>query len=299
MRLWPGYRRWFLSRQRSEPPSLAASKRQLERQMPELAPLWRELRSLASETGSGDLAARFLTLYRPPPFLTGCSLLATSDPETGEPLLVRNYDYDPALWEATLWHTRWGGRGVTAISDCLWGALDGVNDDGLAVALAFGGRRVVGDGFGVPLIVRWLLQSCSDIGEAERALRRVQCHMAYNLLLVDARGEHLAVELAPDREPRFSKQRAVTNHQGPGGDWPSYERISHTHERVWRLEELLASCHDLTSSDSLRSAFATEPLLASDLERSFATLYTAVWRPARGTGEVHVRETPIAEGATA
>jgi len=36
------------------------------------------------------------------------------------------------------------------MSDCLWGLLDGVNGDGLCASLTFGGRRIVGVGFGIP-----------------------------------------------------------------------------------------------------------------------------------------------------
>ena len=51
---------------------------------------------------------------------------------------------------------------MLGMSDCLWGLLDGVNDAGLAVSLTFGGRRDVGDGFAIPLVVRYLLETCDD-----------------------------------------------------------------------------------------------------------------------------------------
>ena len=38
--------------------------------MPEMVPIWEQLVELA---GSGDLAARFLSLYRPPAYLTGAA----------------------------------------------------------------------------------------------------------------------------------------------------------------------------------------------------------------------------------
>jgi predicted choloylglycine hydrolase len=57
--------------------------------MPELESTYDELVELA---GGGDLAARFLSLYRPPPFLTACSQGVWRG---AEPALVRNYDYDP------------------------------------------------------------------------------------------------------------------------------------------------------------------------------------------------------------
>ena len=62
---------------------------------------------------------------------------------------------------ASILHTRWV-RAVIGSSDCAWGLLDGINDAGLAVSLAFGGRKVVGSGFGVPLVVRYLLETCDD-----------------------------------------------------------------------------------------------------------------------------------------
>ena len=51
--------------------------------------------------------------------------------------------------------TAWSGRRVIGMSDCLWGLLDGVNDDGLAVSLTFGGRTASGEGFAIPLVVRY------------------------------------------------------------------------------------------------------------------------------------------------
>ena len=41
-----------------------------------------------------------------------------------------------------------------------------MNDDGLAVSLTFGGRRVLGDGFGIPIVLRYLLETCGTVEEA-------------------------------------------------------------------------------------------------------------------------------------
>ena len=62
-------------------------RRELERHMPELVPTYERLVELA---GGGDVAARMLSLWRPPGFIVGCSQAAwTRD----VPMLVRNYDY--------------------------------------------------------------------------------------------------------------------------------------------------------------------------------------------------------------
>ena len=63
-------------------------------------------------------------------------------------------------------NTGYLGRRVVGTEDCGWGLLDGVNDAGLAVSLTFGGRPQVGDGFGIPLILRYVLQTCTDVDQA-------------------------------------------------------------------------------------------------------------------------------------
>lgn len=133
-------------------PSFALARAMLRRRMPELVPAWERLVELA---GGGDLAARMLSLYHPPPLVSGCSQAVFARPE---PVLVRNYDFDPDLLEGVVYASALTGRRVVGMSDCLWGLLDGMNDDGLAVSLAFGGRRTVDEGFAIPLVVRYLLE---------------------------------------------------------------------------------------------------------------------------------------------
>ena len=147
-RLWPAYRQWFLKEGDEARPKYLTCERALRTHMPELLPTYEHLLELS---GGGDQASRFLSLYKPTPYMSGCSQAVWS---RGEPLLIRNYDYSPSLWEGVLLHSKWNGRNVIAMSDCPWGALDGMSQSGLAVSLAFGGRRVVGDGFGIPLILR-------------------------------------------------------------------------------------------------------------------------------------------------
>ena len=58
---------------------------------------------LVELAGGGDLAARMLALYDPPPYLSGCSqgVLRQSSP-----VLVRNYDYAPDRLEGVILHTK-------------------------------------------------------------------------------------------------------------------------------------------------------------------------------------------------
>ena len=59
--------------------------------MPELVPTYERLVELA---GGDELAARFLSLYRPPGFVVGCTQAAWTRDDA--PVLVRNPDYPAA-----------------------------------------------------------------------------------------------------------------------------------------------------------------------------------------------------------
>lgn len=280
-RFWPAYERWFLRQGASRRPGLADSRAALSLYMPELVPLWQHLVELvASELVLGttgiERAARFLTLYRPTPYLTGCSQAVWVG---DEPVLVRNYDYHPSLWEGVLVATRWSDHRVMAMSDCLWGVLDGMNEAGLAVSLSFGGRRVVGDGFGIPLVLRYLLERCGSVSEACRVLSRVPSHMAYNVTAVDAAGDFVTAYLAPDRPPILRKFPLCTNHQEIQ-DWREYLRATSSLEREQTLAALLANpCLEI---EALVQAFRRPPLCSPNPAAGMGTLYTAVYYPRRG-----------------
>jgi len=121
-RHWPHYRTWFLQEGERARASYAESLRMLREHMPELVPIYEQLCELA---GGGDLEARLLSMWRPPPYLAGCSQGVWT---RSEPFLVRNYDYAPDRVEGVVLGTGWGERRVIGMSDFLWGLLDGINE---------------------------------------------------------------------------------------------------------------------------------------------------------------------------
>lgn len=276
-RFWPAYRAWYYAPASGDRPPRVVAEQQLRSAMPELMPTFRRLVELA---GNEADVARFLTLYRPAPYLGGCSQAVWT---RGEPALVRNYDYSPKLWEAVLLATAWSGRRVMAMSDCLWGALDGINDAGLAVSLAFGGRREVGDGFGCPLLLRYVLQQCGSAAEAREALQAVPTHMAYNVTVVDEAGDHFTAALSPDRPARIEPRPLATNHQ-EGGRWERYVEATSSRERERLLAAKLAGAE--TTFADLTRAFLEPPLRGSRYRRAMGTLYTAVYFPRRRSVEL-------------
>lgn len=270
----PAFERWWLRKGGGPRPTYLACERALARHMPEILPLWETLTALA---GGSDVAARTLSGFRPPPYLTGCSQAVWL---RGEPLLVRNYDYVDRLWERTLLHTGWQGRTVVGMSDCLWGLLDGVNDLGLAVSLAFGGRQEVGEGFGIPIVLRYVLQTQGTVRGAVEALSRIPCHMAYTVTLLDASGAHATVFLSPGQAAVVGTQRAATNHQG-AVHWAAH---AFTTDSVARLERLEA-CLDTTgeTGEDFVQHFLQPPLWSDPDGAIGGTLYTATYRPGART----------------
>ena len=267
-RLWPHHRDWYLGESLRDRPTYLQCRRAIASHMPEMLPVYRALCELA---GGGDVEARFLSLYGPPAYLTACSQAIW---QGSPPVLVRNYDYSPRAFDAVLLRTRWLGRRVLGMSDCMSGLLDGVNDAGLAVSLTFGGRRVVGDGFGVPVILRYVLETCETVREATRVLSRVPCHMAYNVTLLDAGGDWATVYIGPDRKALVSRASVATNHQ-ERVDWATHAAATASVERERFLLGELA--RGRPGREEFIRAFLRPPLYSLAFERGFGTLYTAVY----------------------
>jgi len=271
-RHWGRYRPWFLHEGERARASYAESAAALREHMPELQSTYDRLCELA---GGGDLEARMLSMWRPPSYLSGCSQGVWT---RGEPLLVRNYDYAPDRLEGTILATAWEGRRVIGMSDCLWGLLDGVNNAGLAISLAFGGRQVVGEGFGVPLVVRYLLQTCATVAEARVVLSRLPFHLAHTLTLVDAGGAFVTAYLSPDRGALFRDVGVATNHQGEV-EWLEHAHATRSLERERLIESELERAQ---GPAEFADAFLRPPLYSSDYATGMGTLYTAAFEPVRG-----------------
>ena len=277
---WPAYRSWYLAGNALERPSLEEAREALTTHLPELVPTWEHLVDLA---GCDPVAARMLTGWRMPPFISGCTQGVVPG---SEPLLVRNYDYDLSLFEGIVASTDWSGhRRVLGTSDLLWGLLDGINEDGLAVSLTWGGQPGQGEGFGIPIVIRYLLETCGDVADAVSALRRIPVAQAYNLSLVDTSGAHATVFVAPGKAPEVSLLRSVANHPlDRHGDSPTAAAV-HSKQRQAAASDLLLDHSD--DAERLGVGFAEQPLHNPDHSAGWGTLYTAVLEPARGQVTYH------------
>ncbi|MBD3677463.1 MAG: hypothetical protein HUJ27_03570 [Rhodobacteraceae bacterium] len=270
---WPAYKKWWSREGYAARPTYMESHRAVKTHMPEMLDLYEEI---CECVGGGDSEARFLSFYCPPPYLSGCSQAIWPG---DEPLIVRNYDYNPRAFDAVVMKTRWQGRGVIGMSDGLFGLVDGINDDGLVVSLTFGGRREVGEGFGVPIILRYILQTCTTAKEAAEVLKRIPCHMSYNVTVLDRNRDFQTAYLAPDREPILTHAAVATNHQ-ERVEWATHARFTATVERERFLLNRL-TLHPETK-EKFVGAFLRPPLYSTAFSAGFGTLYTAAYQPRAG-----------------
>ncbi|MDF2629267.1 MAG: hypothetical protein K0R39_3098 [Symbiobacteriaceae bacterium] len=264
-RHWGGEGNW------SEPPFLTADEARglLGRCMPELLP---DFDALLPVAGEAPGAVQGLALYNQHPFWAGCSVQVARQADRST--LLRNYDLgvDDCPCAFRLEELA-GGGWILGSGEAGWGYLDGINDRGLAIALTFGGRFVVGPGFTVLLVIRWLLQTCATVEEALARLAQsgIPHRMAHNLVLVDRGGARAVVYLSPDREMVVERELVgCTNHQGRV-EVAGHGAFTRT---VERLDFLQAQDGALTLADFLRP-----PLYNQRYVEHFGTLYSVAYDP--------------------
>jgi predicted choloylglycine hydrolase len=278
---WEAYKTWLIENEtEKQSVDLQTSQVALKEHMPEMWPTYIRLCELA---GADEIASKFLTGYQPPFYVSGCSNAVL---EGDDIQLVRNYDHHPYLFEGVQLFSKWNDRRVIATSDCLLGVLDGMNDKGLAVSLTFGGRKIIGEGFGMPFILRYILEFCSNVKEAVAALIRIPSHMAYNVTVVDKSGHYKTVQVAPNEKAVVTDAAFTTNHQ-KRLDWPENAAFNKTIERSLFLKNLLKE-EGLSASD-LVDAFMRKPLYNDLFKEGFGTLFTAGYHPKTGQIDLYWR----------
>lgn len=268
---WPAYDAWLKKSSSATDSKVAASA--LYKYMPELVDTYDHLCRLV---GADETAKCFLSGFQPPRYNNACSQAVSS---LGKLQMVRNYDYHPGRFEGVLLSTAWNGKKVIANSDCLMGVLDGMNEDGLAISLTFGGRKIVGYGFGVPFILRYILEFCRNVEEAVESLIRIPSHMAYNITATDKTGTIKTVQIAPDHRPLVTEAAFTTNHQNTTDSYRPFG-YHETVERASFLDELLLKG---VNDDDFIQSFLHPPLYNKQYTQGFGTLYTAVYRPTEGS----------------
>lgn len=273
---WENYSAWFLSEGDAARPTYEVCVAQLELHMPELIPTYLALVEL---TGNDNIAARYLSMYCPPAYIGGCSQIAFTQ---GTNTLIRNYDYNQRFFEANMMYTNWL-QPVIGMTDNSWGLLDGMNASGLAISLTFGGRMVAEIGFGIPIIIRYILEVATNVAQAVAILKRIPVHMSQNVTVMDNQSNYATVYLAPDKIPDVLITPIATNHQQTV-EWEEFALLSATVQRKEYLESLIHAASE--TEESLIERFLKPPLYKSDFDKNFGTLYTAAYKLSKKEVEI-------------
>ena len=263
---------WYRGSGRGTPPTAAECKAQLQRHMPELLDPYERVCALV---GEDDLAPQILSQFRPPPLPHGCTQAVWFGADG--PALVRNYDYPLDVVSDHFESTRWFGREVISKGQRPWGGcLDGMNADGLVASVTFGGSPAQGLGFSIILIVRYILETCSQVSEAVAALCRIPVALSQNVMVLDKTGAHATVFLSPERAPSVSRTPVCANHQ----DSSVSNDLSRNVASSMAREQAALCALDGPSATlaKLTETFLTVPIYSRDA--SSPTVYSAVYRPA-------------------
>ncbi len=259
---------WYFGQAVVSAPSAKECRAALQEHMPELIPHYEHVCALV---GDDELAHRMLSHYRPAPEGYGCSQAVWLGEEG--PALVRNFDYPPAVVADRFEMTAWSGLKVISKAQRPWGGcLDGMNEEGLVASVTLGGGRAQGLGFSIILMIRYVLETCHQVGQAVEALCRIPVALSQNVTVLDRSGRYATLFLGPGQRPTITRLKACTNHQRTAKAPP--------HSMARQLLLLQALEDPSTSLSSLTDRFLLPPVYSG--RGSYPTLYTAVYRPAEG-----------------
>lgn len=130
---------------------------------------------------------------------TGCSCFASVLTTSSRPIMGRNYDwyYEIQKYTESYLTMPKGAYWSLGNSDIFVGREDGLNECGLAVAMALVSPKEFKPGINFALIVRALLDKCTNVSEALNFLENISYLRSDNYLLVDKEGDMAVVEVSP------------------------------------------------------------------------------------------------------
>ena len=247
---------------------------QLQRYMPELLTEFDAL--LAASHHQRD-AAQLLAMYNLPPFFSGCSVSVSHS--KGHHTLIRNYDMGINEFSGVFRYEDLADGGwIIGSAEGGWGYLDGMNHHGLAVAITFGGNFRVGDGFAIPIILRYLLTTCATVPEALERLRTIPHRLVQNIYLLDRDGRYSVAYTSPEGVTTDDGLVCCTNHQRQVQN-AKHAASTRTEER---FEHLLNMAGSVAPND-----FLEQPLYNLAFSEHFGTLYTVEIDPICNTAHYH------------
>jgi len=145
-----------------------------------------------------DLAAFMLTIgaFKPQPMCSSFAAFNGSDVIFG-----RNYDFFYSFKKYTESYLIAPENAFINLghSDVFIGREDGINENGLAIAMTGVSDRTVKPGVSFVLAVRSVLDKCANVRDASRSLLDMHASANANFLLADNAGDMAVAEVSPDK----------------------------------------------------------------------------------------------------
>lgn len=193
----------------------AKSKSEVGRVFPEIL---EEIKGFAEGCRASyeDLSAFMLTIgaFKPQPMCSSFAAFNGSDVIFG-----RNYDFFYSFKKYTESYLTAPQDAFLSLghSDVFIGREDGINENGLAIAMTGLSDKTVKPGVSFVLAVRSVLDKCSNVKQASRKIEDMHASACANFLLADKAGDMAVAEVSPDkvmiRRPDDSGSFVVcTNH---------------------------------------------------------------------------------------
>lgn len=202
----------------------------------------------------------------------------------------RNYDFHHKLYDGRIFinHSEDHYTSI-GFSQHRLGRLDGMNEKGLVVGLHFVNSERGGRGFVAPIIVRMLLDLCSNLDEACEFLQVLPHKYCYNYSMTDASGKSIIVETSPQGCNAIKESPlACTNH------------FRSEAMRGWNRQNIIGSMNRWHYANQLLEPFLkpremfqhfnqpTSPLFFKDYNHFFGTLHSVVYSPKELTATISI-----------
>jgi predicted choloylglycine hydrolase len=175
----------------------AKSEPEVKRVFPEIL---EEVRGFAEGCHSSyeDLSAFMLTIgaFKPQPM---CSSFAAST--SSDVIFGRNYDFFYSFKKYTESYLNAPQDAFISLghSDVFIGREDGINENGLAIAMTGLSDKTVKPGVSFVLAVRSVLDKCASVKQASKDIQDMHASACANFLLADQAGDMAVAEVSPDR----------------------------------------------------------------------------------------------------
>ncbi|WP_026907899.1 acyl-CoA--6-aminopenicillanic acid acyltransferase [Paucisalibacillus globulus] len=194
---------------------------------------------------------------------------------------IRNYDFSPELYDGRLafYNPEYGYASI-GFSQQIIGRLDGMNEHGLVIGLHLVNEAKWSPGLMGTTIVRLVLDTCKDVGEAVNIITKLPHGYCYNYSLMDQDGNTCMVEASPEEQVVTHHTPLIcTNHFET--ETLSNKNRTYIEGSLRRKNYLQELALETYSPEEAYQLFNNEnsPLFFKEYRQFFGTLHTVIYIP--------------------